>query len=75
MLTDARGGTGRAGVNGYGRFPCTQVNGDGSFSPRKFARVALFSLAVATDATEARAARAKVACMLTDARGGTGRGG
>ncbi|GAA5965984.1 hypothetical protein JCM8115_004786 [Rhodotorula mucilaginosa] len=22
-----------AGVNGYGRFPCTQVNGDGSFSP------------------------------------------
>lgn len=23
------------GVNGYGRFPCTQVNGDGSFSPRK----------------------------------------
>jgi hypothetical protein len=33
-----------AGVNGYGRFPCTQVNGDGSFSPRKFARVALFSL-------------------------------
>ena len=24
-----------AGVNGYGRFPCTQVNGDGSFSPRK----------------------------------------
>ncbi|GAA5975668.1 hypothetical protein JCM10908_005236 [Rhodotorula pacifica] len=22
-----------AGVNGYGRFPCTQVNGDGTFSP------------------------------------------